>query len=112
MIDFCKQVIEVLEMHNLTYALRWGETDRPWLTYPSTHHRLWEIDFNLAGLRGHLGETRILIKTNPNQWKKLDSQFCNGTAEYAEFCISNIEEFKEHLEELLFTTNAYNILYS
>lgn len=31
--------------------------------------------------------------------------------EDSEYYINTIEEFKEHFEELLFATNAYNILH-
>lgn len=106
-----KEIIKILDANNLPYTLMRAENDDTWMVYPSTENRLWEIDTNISGVFGHCGKTNILIKTNPNQWENLKGNFKISGADYAEYYITTIEEFNQHLDELLFTTNAYNILH-
>lgn len=111
MTELCKEIIKILDANNLSYSIMRAKNDDTWIVYPSTTNRLWEIDTNLGSLYKHCGETNILIKTNPNQWTELDGSFKYGYADYIEYYITTIEEFNQHLDELLFINNAYNILH-
>lgn len=111
MTELCKEIIKILDANNLSYTLMGAKNDDTWMVYPSHKNRLWEIDTNLSGIFNHQGETSILIKTNPNQWQELDNSFKYGYVDYIEYYITTIEDFNQHLDELLFINNAYNILH-
>lgn len=105
--DFLEKVRELLDNYNILYELIGENSSAPWIVYPSITNRLWEIDFNISKLY-YNHEVNIAIKTNPNHWDNLTAWFEPLDSDYY---IDTMTEFKQHFEEIVIATNAYNLLY-